>query len=131
MPIQQSLSTVSVAIANGASLSAAGSVDTLAVVGLVLPSAWTAAGIAFTVSYDGGSTYVPLKVVDKSSAPAGLDTLEILAADVPTATSVLIALDPNDFLGVTHVKVQSQTAGTPVNQGAARTLLLVVRNIGA
>jgi hypothetical protein len=103
----------------------------LALVGLVTPGTWTAAGIAFHVSYDGGTTYVQHNITDHSTAPAGLDEFEILAADVPTGESVFIALDPVRFLGCTHVKVRSQTAGSAVNQGGARSVVLVLREMGA
>jgi hypothetical protein len=119
-----------VTIANGAAISGAIQVADSNVVGLLLPAAWTAAGIAFHVSYD-GTTYVQLMVEDKMAAPPyGLDEYEILAADVPIAESVYIPLDPAIFLGVLYLKVRSQTAGTPVNQGAARTLGVMVRNLG-
>jgi hypothetical protein len=100
------------------------------VVGLLMPAAWTAAGVGFQVSYDGGTTYVPLCAMDyTASPPYGLDEVEILAADVPTAESVMIVLDPNLFLCATHVKVTSQTAGVAVNQAAARTLYLMIRDM--
>lgn len=125
---------IDVSIANGASLSSAASLDMLSaerrLVGLVLPATWTAAGIGFLVSYDGGTTYVQLSRPRVTSAPPfNLDELEILAADVPTSESVLIALDPAWFAGATHVKVKSQTAGSAVNQGGARTIGLMVRDV--
>jgi hypothetical protein len=119
---------VNVAIANGASLSTAADTASGTVVGVRIPSEWTAAGVGFLVS-DDGTTYRQLKVVDILAAPPwGTDELELLAAEIPTAESVDIAMDPNWFLCSRYVKVQSQTAGTPVNQGAARTVGLLIRN---
>ena len=125
------VSALSVTIANGESVSGAASLERRNLVGLVVPTGWTAAGIGFMVSYDGGTTYVQLNIVDHSAAPAGLDEFEILAADVPTGEAIYIALDPTMFLGVTHAKVKSQTAGAAVNQTGAKTLSLVVRDMAA
>lgn len=126
-----SVTNISVTIANGESLSGAASIERRNLVGLVVPTGWTAAGIGFMVSYDGGTTYVQLNITDHSTAPAGLDEFEVLAADVPTGEAIFIALDPSVFLGATHVKVKSQTAGSAVNQTGAKTLYLVARDMVA
>lgn len=124
------LTKLTLTIANAAAISDAGCVAHTNVVGLVTPGAWTAAGIGFSVSYDGGTTYVQLNAMDyTASPPYGLDEVEILAADVPTAEAVMIVLDPALFLGATHVKVTSQTAGSGVNQGAERVLYLMIRDL--
>lgn len=123
---------ISVTIANGASISGAANVVNTSVVALVTPAAWTAAGIGFHASYDNGTTYVQVAIPDyTASPPFGLDEYEILAADVPTAEAYYIAIPPELLLGASHVKVRSQTAGTPVNQNAERTVRLVVRDIKA
>ena len=126
------VSTLTLTIANGAALSDAARVRYLDVVGLVLPGAWTAAGIGFAVSYDNGTTYVYVRrpEVHTANAPLPLKVLEILAADVPTAESVFIPLQPEWFAGATHLKVRSQTANVAVNQGAARSVLIVTRDRG-
>lgn len=121
---------VNVTIANNAALSGAADTAGGTVVGIRIPSAWTAAGVGFYTSTD-GTNYQQLRVVDTSAAPPyGLDELELLAADVPTGESIDIALDPSWFICARYVKVQSQTAGTPVNQGAARTVGLLIRDLG-
>lgn len=125
------VSALSVTIANGASLSDAASLERRNLVGLVVPTGWTAAGIGFMVSYDGGTTFVQLNILDHSVAPAGLDEFEILAADVPTGEAIYIALDPTMFLGVTHIKAKSQTAGAAVNQSGAKVLQFVARDMAA
>ena len=123
------INTTTLTIANGAATSDAAQVRWMDVVGLVLPAAWTAAGIAFTVSPDGGPTYYPVKrpEVGTTTAPIAVKNLELLAADIPTGTATFIPLHPDWFRGATHVKVLSQTAGSPVTQGAARSLILVTR----
>lgn len=126
----KSVGVIDLAIANGAALSAAGDTASGTVVGVRIPSAWTAAGLGFLVS-DDGTTYRQLRVVDVLAAPPwGTDELELLAAELPTAESIDIALNPEWFTCARYVKVQSQTAGTPVNQGAARTVGLLVRRVG-
>lgn len=123
---------LTVTIADTGSLSGAARIKNTTVVGLVMPAEWDAAGVGLLVSYDDGTTYVQLRVIDFTSAPPyGLDEFEILAADVPTAESVFIPLDPAMLLGATHVKVQSQTAGVPVAQSPARSILIVIRDIQA
>lgn len=121
------VSTATATIANGASVSDAVDIRFRQVVGYVIPAAWTAAGISFQLSYDGGTTYVVVKRVEfgTTTAPIAAKTIEILAAD--TAVSTMYAINPVWFLGATHIKVVSQTAGVAVNQGAARSVLVVMR----
>ncbi len=108
----------SLGIANGASLSSTGgdasgaiTVTGKALVGLQMPSAWTAANLTFSGSMDGGATYNDL--YDEVGTERS----------VVAAASRSITLDPAKFLGLTHIKVRSGTTGTPVNQGAARTII--------
>lgn len=121
------VTTKPVTIANGASVSDAADIRFNQLVGYVIPATWTAAGVAFQLSYDGGTTYVAAKRVEfgTTTAPIAAKTIEVLAAD--TSVSTMFAINPVWFLGATHVKVVSQTAGTPVNQGGARIVTLVLR----
>lgn len=123
------INTTTLTIANGASTSDAASVTWRDVVGLVLPGTWTAAGIAFTVSPDGGATYYPVKrpEVGTTTAPIAVKNLELLAADIPTGTATFIPLHPDWFRGATHIKVLSRTADVAVNQAADRSIILVTR----
>lgn len=120
------------AIAINESLGAAVATAFRALVGIVTPAAWTAAGLGLHVSYD-GSTYVQLMKRDELSATAtiDLDEWEIKAADMPTSEAVYIPIDPSLCLGATHIKPRSQTLGSAVTQDAARTVILVFRDIGA
>ena len=88
-------------------------------VGLQMPAAWTAAGLAFEVSAD-GVTYVPLHW------SGGL--YEIDAAGGADA-SMGVSLEPAAFAGWPFVRVVSGTTATPVTQAAARTLLAVTRAV--
>lgn len=107
-------------IANGASLSQAieniGLGAASALVGIEMPAAWTAANLTFQVSFD-GDTYKDLYDKDGNEVT------------VTAAASRYIGLIPSLFAGIRHLKVRSGTSGTPVNQGAARTLRLVVREV--
>ena len=107
--------TATATIANGASLSGAVDLNNAHLVGIVMPSGWTAASLTFQVSRDGGVTFA-----DYYSATA---EYEVTTA----AASRSIGFAPADFAGVDAIKVRSGTSGTPVNQGAARVLTLVSR----
>lgn len=127
--MRSEVTTTTATIANGAATTEAIDVRFRDVVGVVIPSAWTAAGIGFNVSYDSGTTYVPVKrpEVGTATAPIPSKTLEILSTDVPTSTATFMGLRPEWFHGATHLKVLSQTNGSAVNQGAARSVILVMR----
>ena len=105
--------TADAVIANGASLSGAVTMTGGRLARITMPAAWTAASLTFQASSD-GATYGDL--YDK-------DGVEYT---VSAAASREIIIPLVDFLGVAYLKVRSGTSGTPVNQGAARTLKLVL-----
>ena len=115
-----------VTIANGASLSdaaacaykagPAGSGSYESLVGIVMPGTWTAANLTFQASND-NSTFTDLYNA------AGTEVT------VTAAASRWIAIDPADFAGVAYLKVRSGTSGSAVNQGANRTIGLVLRAV--
>ena len=84
-------------------------------VGIQMPAAWTAAGVSFAVSAD-GTTWVPLYWDDSEYV-------------VDAAASRGISLEPSAFAGWPYVRVRSGTAGTPVNQDAERTLVVMTRAV--
>jgi hypothetical protein len=100
-------------IASGASLSDAVELDGSALVGVVMPSAWTAANLTIQASHN-DSTFN--NVYDE------LGTEKTIIA----STSRYIVLNPADFAGSDSIKIRSGTAGTPVNQAAARSVILVL-----
>lgn len=111
-----------VTIANGASLS--GEIDCagLDVIGLVMPAAWTAADISFAVASredlaGNAETFLPLY------DDAGTElTLE---ADA----SRFVALRPDISpltRGPWRIKLRSGLVGAAVNQGAARTIGVIL-----
>lgn len=109
--------TVSVTIANAASLSGAVAVGDGVLTGIIMPAAWTAAVLTFQASFD-GTTFNDL--YDEAGGEY----------TVAAAASRYISVPAGDFGGVLYLKVRSGTAGAAVAQGAARTLNLAVRNIG-
>lgn len=107
--------TKELVIANGESLSTAVDLtDSLVLVGLQMPAAWTAAGITLQASVD-GITYGDLKDY------AGNEYSLVVTADD------YLYLDPAELVSIRYLKVRSGTSGTPVNQAAERTITLLVR----
>lgn len=105
-----------VTIANGASLSDAIRPNGAAMVGIEMPATWTTANLTFQVSVD-GTTYNNL--YDSTGTEV----------TVTAAASRYIQLNPASFEGFLYVKVRSGTSGTPVNQGGARTIKVVVEDL--
>lgn len=87
-----------------------------------IPSAWTAAGLSFQSSLDGGTTYQDV-YYDES----GTDTEFTYPT---TAASRNIHLYPDLFAGATHIKIRSGTSGTPVVQAAERELIISIEQKG-
>ena len=101
-----------VVILSGQSLSAALNLQGHIFTGVYMPAAWTAASLTFQGSFD-GDTYFNVF----------FDGSEISTA---VAASGYYGLDPVKFFGLKYLKVRSGTSGTPVNQGADRTLTLAL-----
>ena len=103
-----------VIIANGESLSATLDLDGGVLEGFVMPAAWTAATVSFEGSMDDVTYY-----------ECGDGTAEVsLVAD----TGWLISIGAGTINGLgRYVRVRSGTSAIPVNQGAARTITLLVR----
>lgn len=104
---------LTVTISSGTSLSGGIDLGPARVLALRMPTAWTAASLTFQASDDGTTYY---NMYDSTGA-------EMTAT---TAASRWLAFAPADFKSVRYLKVRSGTSGTPVNQGANRTMTLVV-----
>lgn len=100
-----------VTIANGAAVSDAVFIGGALVSGVLMPDTWTAAGLTFQGSVDGTNFYDIQTSSAELSATAAVDQV--------------IMIDPVNFYGLEWIKVRSGTAGTPVNQAAARVLTLI------
>lgn len=102
-----------VSIANGASLSGAVEIDDGSVNGIITPAAWTTANLTLQGSYD-KENFFNVYDVDGNEVTINADA------------SRYIILNPSDFLGMKALKIRSGTSGSPVTQGAARSLTVVV-----
>lgn len=105
--------TAGAVIANGASLSQAIDLGDLLLAGISIPASWTAADLTFKGSVDG------VTFQDLYDA-AGTE----VTADAAAARHIV--LEPAKFAGMRSVKIRSGTTGSPVTQGAARTLTAVL-----
>ncbi len=115
MAAQMGLTTFTVAIASGQSLSSQIDIGPGKLVGILIPAAWTAANMTFQVSPDGGTTWG--------------NFFTYLGAEV-TAVAVAsqyLEVDPNIFAAVRSLKLRSGTSGTPVNQGSTVNITLVTQ----
>lgn len=105
-----------VIIASGASVSDALATSGLAIVGIVMPSAWTAAKLGFDVSLDG---------VNWATAYDNGGNYE--QATVQASSFICIPL--TDAIFAPFIRPKSVDASNvAVNQGGSRTLTLVLRH---
>lgn len=111
--VSQALETLTATIENSGSLSGAVDLGGRKLVAIDMPSSWTAASLTFQASVD-GVTYDDL--YDGATERA-----------LTVAASRYLAFNIADWVSVRFLKIRSGTAGTPVNQAAARTLTLVVQ----
>jgi len=110
VPVRSEAATAT--IASGASLSAAVDMQGRALTGILLPAAWTAAGVTFSVSHD-GITYGDLY------GESGEYSLTVGA-------SSFVGLNPGALMGFRFIKVRSGTAAAAVNQAAQRDVILML-----
>lgn len=101
-------------IANGASLSAAVNIAHMDLFAIEMPAAWTAASLTFQGSYD-GTTYSDLYDDAGNEVTFTVD-----------ASRYVLIRTPAQFFGLKKLKVRSGTTGSAVNQGAARSINLIV-----
>jgi hypothetical protein len=111
--LQNQPQAITATIANAASLSGIVDLGATRLVGIVIPAAWTAANLTFSVSRD-GVTFVDL--YDNFGA-------EYTVTVGGVNRRVLVPY--SDFFGVRWLKVRSGTSATPVNQAAQRDLILI------
>ena len=118
-PTQRLSEPLDVTIASGASLSAAINLQGRTVTGIIMPAAWTTANITFQAAAAEADTFVDVYATGGSEK------------SVTVAASRYVAIDTTDMLGLHFIKVRSGTTGTPVNQGADRTVTLMVSKVKA
>lgn len=109
-----------VTIANGAAASEMVATDGKALIGVIMPTSWTAAALGFKTCISGNATDL-LSVYDN----AGNAETAVAAGSThivfPSADAILVP-----YLQITSVTVAT---ATPVNQGGARTLILIFRSL--
>ena len=109
--------TRSVVIGSGQSLSGEVDLEGFALVGIVMPAAWTAAVLSFAAAAASGGTFNP--VYDDAGTEV---TVQAAASRAIGVDVVAVALAAFRFL-----KLRSGTAGAPVAQVGDRTITLVVK----
>lgn len=114
--ISPSISSQTMTIANGASVSGSLQMYGQSVIRVVMPSGWTAAVITVQTSGD-GSTWNDLYDRDGNEY-----TIQAAAG-----RSIIIA--PADFAGMNYIRLRSGTSSAAVNQGAQRDIVLIVRPV--
>lgn len=102
-----------VTIASAGSLSAEVPIEGLTLAGIIMPAAWTTANLTFQGGIVSGT-------VENLYDEYGTEVT------VTAAASRYIAVSPEQFVGIKYLKVRSGTSGTPVAQGAERSLTLVL-----
>lgn len=102
-----------VTIASGAALSGPAALKGYLIVGIFLPAAWDAAALTAQISNDGTSWF---DLFD--------ETAEL---SFPAAANRFIRILPEEFAGASLVRFRSGTSAAPVNQTAARSITLVLR----
>jgi hypothetical protein len=107
-------------IQSGQSLSNAVSLGKWSLVGIVMPSAWTAASLSFQASPDGTNFYELYYL-------SGLAATNYVITS--PAASQFIQLDPTQWRGLDLLKVRSGTSGAPVTQGSTAAITLVCRGV--
>lgn len=115
MAAQMGLTTFTVAIASGQSLSSQIDIGPGKLVGIVIPSGWTSASMTFQVSPDGGTTW--------GNFFTYLGT-EVTASAV---ASQYLEVDPTIFGAVRSLKLRSGTSGSPVTQASSVNITLVAQ----
>jgi len=111
--IKNDYTTTTTTIANGASLSGIVDLGSNDLVGIIMPSAWTAASLTFQFSIDGTNFY------DAYSATAELSS-------TAAAASRMISINAANYDMGRYIKIRSGTSATPVNQAADRILTLII-----
>lgn len=113
MAAQIGLSVIPAVIAINGNISAEVDLGAQFLVGVYVPSGWTAATMTFQASPDGTNF-------------GELFTYAGSELSLAAAASLFIAVDPTQWKGIRALKVRSGTSASPVTQLAAVTVQLVV-----
>ncbi len=112
----KTLTLKEVVIASGTSLSGAADIGTAELVGISMPAAWTAASITFAATIDNGANYLAVN-------DAAGNEVEVTA---PVADKHIL-FSFAGIKGLNDIKLRSGTSAAGVNQGAERTVTLLLK----
>lgn len=101
-------------ISNGQSLSPEINLEGFRLAGLFMPASWTTANITFQSSNVSGGTFQ--NVFDSAGNELTL-----------TASGNCVITDIPEIAPLQYIKIRSGTSATPVNQGADRTINLLLK----
>jgi len=104
-------------IPNGQSLSDPVDLGWGVLTAIQMPSSWTSAGLSFRASYD-GVTFGPIRDLPGNFPSTG--------GSVAANEYISVHTLAEYWKGIRWLQVVSANSGTPVNQGADRTLYLIV-----
>jgi len=114
--------SVSAVIAVDAALSAAVDLADEAPVGISMSAGWNAAAITFQISTD-GVTFTDL--FDSGGTEVAISSANVAAGRYISFTALL----SNSFRGSRYIKIRSGVTALPVDQTAARTLGVQLRQL--
>lgn len=114
--IELNYADLTTAIANGASLSAAVTLQRRPILAILVPSDWDDATLSFQVSQDGLTYY---ELVDEAGEYVSLTV---------DAGRMLRVSNPDQWSGFNYMKLRSGSSASPVTQSGAKTLTLTVRD---
>lgn len=110
------LSRLTATISNGQAITASIYLRDQPLVAIQMPASWTAANLTFQGSNDNTNFF-------------DVYNLDGDEYTVTAAASRYIVLSPFEFQWARYIKIRSGTTGTPVNQSADRTIVLVTRRV--
>jgi hypothetical protein len=121
------LEIIPVAIAPGASLSAAIGIGFKVIVGFSLPTAgWVTAPLTFQISPDG---VIFQEYIDGTNSAAGQTPLQVPPGTGTILGNTFVMVASGTFDGVNMLKIRSGTVGTPVVQTGGAIIGVVVRTV--
>lgn len=119
---------VAVLVPNGGSLSAELQTSGKRIVGIKGAAAWTAGGLAFQALIAEPSALPKVPVFGNVVDTAGAEVV-ISAAAMAVANGYIAIPTTFPLVGLGRIKVRSGTNAVPVNQGADRTLILILEDV--
>ena len=105
-------------IASGAAVSDEAIINDYFVTGIHMPADWTAANLTFQAASEPGGTFYD--VYDSDGTELAVTAAEDRSIGLTSAESAVLS-------GFRVIKVRSGTSASPVNQAAARSVVLILK----